>query len=157
MRKNLVNVTLCQHYPHELEDLTLSEEYLIAKSHPLGVVVKLRPGGRSSPLNYHALRGHFIVIPQDPGPLLQILPSPEPRLHTLIKVFWLGSRPLADTDLNPFLLVRKPRVLAALHYLICHNHVYRDVRVSHPMMDEWADDFIPTELRNSIVCLHGRV
>lgn len=62
---NLVNVTLCQHYPDELEDLTLSEEYLIAKCHPLGVVVKLRPGppgGRSYPVNYHALRGQFIVI-----------------------------------------------------------------------------------------------
>jgi hypothetical protein len=151
--KNLVNVTLCQHYPHELEDLTLSEEYLIAKCHPLGVVIKLRPGGCSSPLSYHALRGHFIVIPQDPGPLLKILPSPELRLHTLIKVFWLGNRPPTDTDLTPFLLVRKQRVLAALHYLICYNHVYRDVRVNHPMMDEWADDFIPTELRDSIVCV----
>jgi len=29
----------------------------------------------------------MIVIPQDPGPLLQILPSPELRLDNLIKVF----------------------------------------------------------------------
>lgn len=85
--KNLVNVTLCQDYPSALEDLTLTEEYLIAMCHPLGVVLKLRPGGRSSPVNYHALRGHFIVIPQDPEPLLQILPSPELALHSLIKVF----------------------------------------------------------------------
>lgn len=53
-----------------LNDLTLPEEYLIARSHPVGVVLKLRPGGQSSPLNYHALRGHIIVIPQHPGPLL---------------------------------------------------------------------------------------
>jgi hypothetical protein len=115
--------------------------------------VKLRPGGRASPVNYHALRGHFIVIPQDPGPLLQILPSPELRLHNLIKVFWLGSRPPTDADLNPFLLVRKQQVLAALHYLVSHNHLYRDVTVNHPMVDEWNDDFIPTELRDSIVCV----
>ncbi|KAI1829024.1 hypothetical protein DTO027I6_10052 [Penicillium roqueforti] len=149
--RNLVNVTLCQHYPDALEGLTLSEEYLIAKCHPVGVVVKLRPGGRSSPVNYYALRGHFIVIPQDPGPLLQILPSTELRLHTLIKVFWLGNRSPTDTDLNPFLLVRKQRVLAALHYLVCHNQVYSGVTINHSMMDEWADDFIPTELRDSIV------
>jgi len=34
----------------------------------------------------------MIVIPQDPGPLLQILPSPELWLDNLIKVFWLGKR-----------------------------------------------------------------
>jgi hypothetical protein len=44
-----VNVTLRQHYPDALEDLTLTEEYFIAKSHPVGVVVKLRPGGQTSP------------------------------------------------------------------------------------------------------------
>jgi hypothetical protein len=68
--KNNINVALCQHYPDALKDLTLTEEYLIAKSHPVGVLVKLRPGGQPSPVNYRALRGHFIVIPQDPKPLL---------------------------------------------------------------------------------------
>ncbi|KAL4888048.1 hypothetical protein BDV59DRAFT_189427 [Aspergillus ambiguus] len=73
---NKINVTLCQCYRAILSDLTLPEECLIAKCHPLGVVLKLRPGGRSSPVNYRALRGHFIVIPQDPNPLLRILPCP---------------------------------------------------------------------------------
>lgn len=85
--KNNVNVTLCQHYPNALKDLTLPEEYLIAKSHPVGVVVKLRPGGQASPANYRALRGHFIVIPQDPKPLLRILPDPGLEFTDLIKVF----------------------------------------------------------------------
>lgn len=61
--KNNVNITLCQDYPCALKDLTLTEEYLVAKSHPVGVVIKLRPGGQTSPANYHALRGHFIIIP----------------------------------------------------------------------------------------------
>lgn len=140
-------------YPTALEDLTLTEQCLIAKCHPVGVVLKLRPGGRASPLNYHALRGHFIAIPQDPGPLLQILPSPELRLDHLIKVIWLGDRPPADTDLNPFLLVRKQKVLAALHYLVLHNHIYHGLTINHPMMDSWSDDFIPPELRDSIIYL----
>jgi hypothetical protein len=86
-----VNVTLCQHYPTTLSDLTLPKEYLIAKSHPVRVVLKLQPGGQLSPANYRALWGHFIVIPQDPGPLLQILPSPKLQFAQLIKVFWLGN------------------------------------------------------------------
>jgi hypothetical protein len=115
--------------------------------------LKLRPRGRESPLNYHALRGHFIVIPQDPGPLLQILPSPELQLDHLIKVIWLGDRPPADTDLNPFFLVRKHKVLAALHYLVRNNYLYYELTINHPMMDSWSDEFIPPELQNSIIYL----
>jgi len=102
---NLVNMTMCQHYPAALEDLTAVEECLIAKSHLVGTILKLRPRRGSSSLSQEALQGHMIVIPQDLGPLLLILPSPELRLDTLIKVFWLGKRTLVDSDLRPFLQV----------------------------------------------------
>jgi hypothetical protein len=115
---NNMNLVLCHHYPEALKDLTLTEEYLIARSHPVGVIVKLRSGGRSSPANYHALRGHFIIIPQNPKPLLQILPSPELQFTELIKVFWVGRYFPTDGDLRPLLVVRKTRVLAALQYLV---------------------------------------
>jgi hypothetical protein len=68
---NRVKMTLCQNYPAVLENLTPVEECPIAKCHPLGVIIRLRPGGRMSPLNYRASRGHYIAIPQDPGPLLK--------------------------------------------------------------------------------------
>lgn len=151
--KNLMNITLCQDYPSALDGLTLTQEYLIAKCHPLGVVLKLRPGGRPAPVNYHALRGLFIVIPQDPGPLLEILPSPDLALHSLIKVFWLGARPPVHSDLNPFLVVRKAKVLAALQYLVEHNHLYRNITINYPIIDDWGDDFIPPKLRDNIICL----
>jgi hypothetical protein len=67
---NLVNVITCQAYPSALEDLTLIEECLIAKCYPVGVILKLRPGGHSSPITYNTIRGYMIVILQDPGPLL---------------------------------------------------------------------------------------
>jgi hypothetical protein len=107
-------VTLCHDYPSVLDDLTLTEECVIARCHPLPVIVRLRPGGRRPSISHRALRGHFIVIPQDPGPLLQILPSPDLRLDTLIKVFWLGDRPPTYEDLSPFLVIRRAKVLAAL-------------------------------------------
>lgn len=151
--RNQINVTFCQHYPAVLDGLTLTEEYLIAKSHPVGVVLKLRPGGRASPINHHALRGHFIVIPQDPDLLLQILPCPRLRFTQLIKVVWLGSTPPSTSDLEPFLIVRKLRVLAALRYLVEHNPLYRDVTIDYPAIDSWADDFIPTELQDHVISL----
>ncbi|KAF9884384.1 hypothetical protein FE257_001840 [Aspergillus nanangensis] len=113
----------------------------------------LHSGGHPSPVNYHALRGHFIVIPQDPGPLLDILPSPELTLHSLIKVFWLGTRPPQESDLSPFLLVRRAKVLAALQYLVQYNHLYRDLTINRPMIDDWSGDLIPLELRDSIIRL----
>ncbi|KAH7305354.1 hypothetical protein BKA65DRAFT_365141, partial [Rhexocercosporidium sp. MPI-PUGE-AT-0058] len=99
------------------------------------------------------IRGHMIVIPQDPGPLLQILPSPELKLDNLIKVFWLGKRAPVDADLKPFLQVGKDRVLAALQYLVRHNHLYRDLTINHTMIDDWSGDFIPPEIRDNIICL----
>ena len=144
---------LCQDYPSALAELTLVEECVIARCHPLGVIVKLRPGGRRSSISHRALRGHFIVIPQDPGPLLQILPSPSLRLDSLIKVFWLGDRPPTDADLSPFLIIRRVKVLAALQYLVRNNHLYRELFINHSMIDNWSDEFIPLELRDNIIRL----
>ncbi|CAG8102726.1 unnamed protein product [Penicillium nalgiovense] len=153
--ENKVNVTLCQGYPDSLKDLTLTEEYLIAKSDPVGVIVKLRPGRRMSPANYHALRGHFIIIPQDPKPLLQILPSPDLQFTEVIKVFWLGNRAPTDDDLRPFLIVRKSKVLAALQYHIQHNPLYGDVTVAHSTIYNWPDEFIPSDLQQQVISLDG--
>jgi hypothetical protein len=95
----------------------------------------------------------MIVIPQDPGPLLQILPSPELRLDNLIKVFWLGKRPPTNHDLKPFLCVRKDKVLMALHYLVQHNHLYHDITINHTMIENWSDEFIPPEIADNITHL----
>ena len=152
--ENRINVTLCQDYPSVLDDLTHVEECLIARCHPVGVILKLRPGGHTSPVNHHALKGHFIVIPQDPKPLLTILPSPDLHLHDIIKVFWLGERPPVKDDFKHALLVRKAKVLAALQFLVQHNPLYQDVAINHAMIDSWSDDFIPNDLQNNIIHLN---
>jgi len=84
---DLVNVVMCGDYPAILEDLTLVEECVIARRHPVGSILKLRPGNRQSPSNYYALYGQIIVFPQEPGTLLQILSSPTLRFQDIIKVF----------------------------------------------------------------------
>ena len=151
--ENRINVTLCQDYPSVLNDLTHAEECLIARCHPVGVILKLRPGGHASPVNHHALKGHFIVIPQDPKPLLTILPSPDLHLHDVIKVFWLGERPPVKDDLKYALLVRKAKVLAALQFLVQHNPLYQDLAINHAMIDNWSDEFIPDDLQKNIIHL----
>jgi len=44
-------------------------------------------------------------------------------------------------------------VLAALQYLVGHNHLYRDLTINHGLMDGWNADFIPPEVRENITCL----
>ncbi|KAF3399820.1 hypothetical protein F1880_008390 [Penicillium rolfsii] len=151
--KNLINVTPCQHYPDALKDLTLTEEYLITMSHPVGVVIKLRPGCQASPANHRALRGHFIIILQDPKPLLRILPSSDLQFAELIKVFWIGNRPPSDDDLQPFFLVRKHTVITALQYLVQNNPLYQGVTINHSAVDGWPDEFVPSDLQQEIVFL----
>jgi hypothetical protein len=73
-------------------------------------------------------------------------------LHDVTRVFWLGKKPASYTDLSPFLLVRKHRVLAALQYLLQHNRVYQNLTINHQMLDTWTDEFIPPELQENVIC-----
>ena len=80
----------------------------MARSHPIASIVKLRPQGAS----YDRLRGHVIVLPQEPGPLLEILPSADLNLVQKIKVIWFGDGTPTAEDLKLYLEVRKQVVLA---------------------------------------------
>jgi hypothetical protein len=47
--------------------------------------------------------------------------------------------------------VRKAKVLAALEYLVRHNPLYSNLTINRALIYDWGDDFIPTDLRDSIV------
>jgi hypothetical protein len=149
---NDINVTFCQHYPDILNDLTLTEECLIARYHPIASILKLRPNGSSTPLAYNRLHGHIVVLPQDPGPLLEILPSAELRLLDNIKVVWFSNTAPTSDDLRPYLEVRKEVVYSALQWLCRHNELYSQITVNNELLDSWPDSFIPGDLQDSVVC-----
>lgn len=65
----------------------------------------------------------------------------------------MGTSFPTDADLRPFLVVRKAKVLAALQYLIQHNPLYRDVTVARTTVENWPDDFIPSDLQQQVICL----
>ena len=97
---NQVNVTACHQFPSELTDLTLVEKAMVARAHPVISILKLRPTGGSNPAaTYQRVRGHAVVLPQNPGPLLQILPSSTFQLHEVIKVVWASDKPYTTDDL----------------------------------------------------------
>src|SRR5271163_572194 len=148
---NAVNVTMCQHYPQELEDLTLMEEYAIARSHPIGTILKLKPNGVPNPTAYNGIRGHIVTIPQNPGPLLDILPSPDLQFHDHIRIIWTGKTEPTVDDLKPFVEVRKEKVIRALLWLCQHNILYKSVTINHELIDQWAESFIPPVLQEAVV------
>src|SRR5271155_458049 len=148
---NAVNVTMRQHYPQELEDLTLMEEYAIARSHPIGTILKLKPNGVPNPTAYNGIRGHIVTIPQNPGPLLDILPSPDLQFHDHIRTIWTGKTEPTVDDLKPFVEVRKEKVIRALLWLCQHNILYKSVTINHELIDQWAESFIPPVLQEAVV------
>ena len=152
---NSINVITCNDYPADLKDLTPVEECVIARRHPIGSILKLRPGNRRNPASYHSLRRHMIVFPQTPGPLLQILPSPALRLQDIIKVFWVGKTQPSPEDLKPFLEIRKQKVLAALQWLVDHNRYYHDLRINHSLLSSWPAEFIPEQISTNITYIDG--
>ena len=95
----------------------------------------------------------MIVIPQDPGALLDILPNDDLSLQTLIKVCCLGKTLPSIAELKPLLQVRKAEVLAALEFLVAHNPLYRHVRINHPLISTWSDDFVPADIADHITLL----
>jgi hypothetical protein len=92
------------------------KEYAIARSHPIGTILKLKPSGLRNPAcstAYNGIRGHIVTIPQNPGPLLNILPSLDLQFYDHIRIVWAGKTDPTADDLKPFVEVRKEKVIQA--------------------------------------------
>jgi hypothetical protein len=85
----------------------------------------------------------MVVIPQDPRPLLHILP---------IKAFWVGKTQPSPHDLKQFLTIRKNQVLSTLRWLVRNNRHYHDLIINYPLLSSWPDDFIPHRPSSPLKC-----
>lgn len=147
-----INVHLCQESPDVLRDLTIVEERLIALSHPLMLIMKLRPGPALIRVSYDALRGHAIVVPRNPSRLLEILPDPSLRLERFIRVFWLGKNPPDPTAMKRYLRVRREPVPHVLQWLVQKNSLYENkVQIDYDTLNQWEDDLGPPALVEGII------
>lgn len=111
---NAVNITLCQDYSCVLHNLTLTEKCLIMRSHSIISILKLCFNNICNPVAYNWLCGHVIVLSQDSGPLLDILPSAEIKLHKKIKIIWFENRSLTADNLKSYLEVWKKIIYLVL-------------------------------------------
>lgn len=81
---NSVNVCACRNYPNVLGNLTLVEEAVIDRAYPVILILKLRPSGTSFSTSSQQIRGHAVILLQNPGPLLTLLLLPSLQLHDII-------------------------------------------------------------------------
>ncbi len=144
----------CQLYPPAFDGLSMAEEAAIARAHPVTSILKLRPNRGFNPTAYHAIKGHVVLLPQNPSPLLSLLPSPEIALHDLIRVVWCGKGRPTDYDLRHFVQVRRQKILDALTWLQEHNPLYRDIVINHDMLETMPDEFIPEGISSRVVSMN---
>ena len=148
---NFINTTFCQLYPSALVDLTLVEEAVIAQAHPVISILKLRPAGVGPAVTYQRVCGHAVVLPQNSGPLLSILPSRSLILHDIVRIAWASKQTHTVADIQPFVKVRRERVLVALHWLRQNNPLYYNITINLDFLQEWEDEFVPTGIADEVL------
>ena len=148
---NAVSMSACQSYPMILKDLTSVEEAVFARAHPVISIMKLRPSGASRFISYQRIRGHAVVLPQNPGPLLDILPSSSLVLHDVIRIVWASKRPHTVEDIRPFARIRRDKVLQALLWLKDQKPLYKNIVINHGLLENWEDEFVPAGIADRVL------
>ena len=120
--------------PNELQGLTQLEEMLIARVFPV-ISVYTKPGGQK------AYKGHCINFSQD----IQELANSLPRNLSEMPVIVVSVKGKDNTYKD--LTVRREKVSCALHWLVQHNPVYKDITIDYELLAFLPSDGIPTELR----------
>lgn len=92
-----------------------------------------------------------MVFPQQPGLLLNLLPSNNIQLHNIIRVVWLGKRPLNENDLQYFGCIRNAKVLEALLQLKDNNALYKDIVIHFNLTDTWEGEFVPVGISSRVL------
>ena len=111
---------------------------LIARVFPV-MSVYTNPGWQ------RAYRGHCINFPQEVQQLFYTLPR-QPKELPVIIVTVDGKN-----DMSKDLIVRPEKVSYALHWLVSHNSVYRDVQIDYECLAQLPLEGIPARSLKSKV------
>ncbi|KAF3922513.1 hypothetical protein ABW20_dc0100162 [Dactylellina cionopaga] len=95
--------------------------------------------------------GHIVVLPLDPQSAASVLPDPRLDWDDLVKVVWISPNAPTESQLKPFLQVRREVVRQALVGLKRDNPLYKDIHIDHGELNRWDSEFIPERVFKSIV------
>ena len=107
---------------------------LIARAFPV-ISVYTKPGGQ------RAYKGHCINFPQDIQELADTLPRYPKEL--LIIVITVKGKDNTGKDL----IVRTQKVCMALHWLVEHNPVYKNIKIDLNCLSSLPIEGIPRDLK----------
>jgi hypothetical protein len=145
--------------PDALQNLSLVEEQLIARSRCFGTIVKItkaNPTARNA--NYFHLTGNVIVVPLKPERLFHLLPSPILTLTENLKVIWVGKAKPNPEQLKSALRVSKTKVMSALKQLHATHVAYKDVQIDEAELASWPDGvFVPSGLIDNMTLVDGDI
>ena len=127
--------------PKELQGLTQLEEMLIARVFPV-ISVYTKPGGQK------AYKGHCINFSQD----IQELANSLPRYPRELPVIVVSVKGKDNTYKD--LTVRREKVSCALHWLVQHNPVYKNITIDYDCLSSLPSEGIPSEL-HQIDCIEN--
>ena len=121
--------------PNELQDLTIVEEAIIAKSRAKSWIVQLTEEKETInlPNAQRGLKGHVIIYPQRPSEIARVLPPSLDDVLTPICVLFVGSTPpTAEWLRNKAkpLCVRREKIRNALLWLQKNNPLYFDIQIN---------------------------
>ena len=120
--------------PKELQGLTQIEEMLIARAFPV-MSVYTKPGGQ------RAYKGHCINFPQD----IQEFADTLPRYPKELPIIVMTVKGKDNTSKD--LIVRRQKVCMALHWLVEHIPVYKNIKIDLNCLSSLPIEGIPRDLK----------
>ncbi|CAF4480821.1 unnamed protein product [Rotaria sp. Silwood2] len=136
--------------PQELQELTLSEQKLIALYRQSSCVIKLFSITRDSSLAQTALKGNVIIFPQNVSEIVRSLPLSSDELPQFIKIIFVGRSLPKKDQLRSILTVRREIIRKALIWLCKNNILYKYIHIDHLLIDTLPINDIPDCLWNTL-------
>ncbi|CAF2941478.1 unnamed protein product, partial [Rotaria sp. Silwood2] len=129
--------------PSELRGLTILEEKLISLYRHNSCIIKLHSPFHSTTSAQTALKGNCITFLQDVPNIVNSLPLTLDELCGTLKVIFVGAHPSERIQLKKVLIVRKKKIIEALHWLKKHNILYQNVDINLKNIAQLPEDDVP--------------
>ena len=151
---SLANGLWIGEWPRELEDLTVTEQKLLALVYPRLHVYKLYPKQYCGEEGLQrAMRGSLCSYPLNTEKMAdmlagKLLPRKPDVLPSLVAILYIGTGKLPEEPLKRLLRVRREKVRNALVWLKRNNpKYYGDVEISDLILQQLPEDDIPDQLK----------
>ena len=153
-RYSLANNLWIGTLPHELSQLTLPEQLLIAQLYPRVYVFKLYPK-KSYPHDPETLqrgmKGNVVTFEQNSQDIMRMvighmMPRPPKILASLISVTFVGVGKLPEDWIRRTFTVRREVVLTSLRWLVSNNPLYANVTLDENVIAGLPVDGVPEEI-----------